>query len=183
MDKTIITAVVIAATSFILQKTLSNLLYGIIIFIIRPFRKGDTILIQQASRDIASGKVIKKSLLYIYIKTYERDVVIVPNSLLESCVITNRDYKDNVNYIDYIKITFDSNLSKIQQKVEDVVTNHKETLNTKDNTHIILKTSDGGLIVEYNVRTENIEKSFDVCSDVKEKIIVKIQQTHGIHLG
>lgn len=52
MDKTIITAVIIAAASFIMQKTLGNILYGIIIFISRPFKKGDKVSIKWNANEI-----------------------------------------------------------------------------------------------------------------------------------
>lgn len=59
MDRTILTALIVAAASFVMQKTLNNIVYGLVIFFTRPFRKGDKVIIRQAGKDIASGNVIK----------------------------------------------------------------------------------------------------------------------------
>ena len=182
MDKTILTAVIVAACSFILQKTLNNLLYGFVILISRPFKKGDKISIRQMDRELASGTLIKRTPLHIYVKNYERDVFIIPNSVLENCTVRNSNYKDKVNYTNYIKISFDSDIEKTRGIIEQVILNNEETLNTEENTHIVLKTSDGGLILEYNVRTEDVDKSFDVCSKIKEDIITEIQKHKNVQL-
>ena len=138
--------------------------------------------IRQMDRELASGELIKRTPLHIYVKNYERDVFIVPNSVLENCTIKNADYKDKVNYTNYIKIDFDSDIEKTEQIILNKILNNDETLNTKENTHIILKTADGGLIVEYNVRTADKDKSFDVCSKIKEEIIKEIQKYKNIRL-
>ena len=182
MDNTIVVAIIVAACSFIMQKTLNNLLYGIIILVTRPFKKGDKVSIRQMDRELASGELIKRTPLHIYVKNYERDVFIIPNSVLENCTIRNSDYKDKVNYTNYIKIDFDSDIEKTELIILNKILNNDETLNTKDNTHIVLKTVDGGLIVEYNVRTIDKDKSFDVCSKIKEEIIKEIQKHKEIHL-
>lgn len=182
MDKTILTAVIVAAISFIMQKTLSNLLYGFVMLVTRPFKRGDKISVRQADRELASGKLIKRTPLHIYVKDYGRDVSIIPNSVLENCTVVNSDYKDRVNYTNYIKISFSSNIAKTKEIIQQKIMNHTETLNREDNTHIVLKTEDGGLVLEYNVRTENVDKSFDVCSEIKEGIVTEIQKHEDIQL-
>lgn len=182
MDKTIITAVIIAAASFIMQKTLGNILYGVIIFISRPFKKGDKVSIKWNANEIASGHIIKRTPLHIYVKNYERDVAIIPNSLLENCTVINSDYKHGVNYTNYIKISFDSDIAKTKELIKGFLVNNPGTHNDETNTFIILKTEPGGIVVEYNVRTDDVDKSFDICSDIKEKIITEIQKHDDICL-
>ena len=182
MDKTIITAVIIAAASFIMQKTLGNILYGIIIFISRPFKKGDKVSIKWNANEIASGHIIKRTPLHIYVKNYERDVAIIPNSLLENCTVVNSDYKTGVNYTNYIKISFDSDIAKTKALIKKHLIENPDTHNDEENTYIILKSEPGGIIVEYNVRTDDVDKSFDICSVIKEQIITEIQHIDEITL-
>lgn len=182
MDKAILTAILIAAVTFILQKTLNNLLYGFIIFISNTLRIGDKISISQGGRELATGHLIKRTPLHIYVKNYERDVFIIPNAVLETCTILNSDYKEGVNYTNYIKITFESNIDKTKEIIKKYVVDNINTNNTEDNTYIILKTEEKGLIVEYNVRSNDVDKSFDTCSDIKEKIITEIQDNEDIEL-
>ncbi len=182
MDKTILTAVIVAAASFVMQKTLNNIIYGIVIFCTRPFRKGDKISIRQIGRDIASGNVLKRGILHIKIQDYNRNVIIIPNSIMESCTVINSDYKNGVNYINSVKVGFGSNIEKTKEIITNAIMNHPQTQNTDENTHIICKTGENGVILEYNVRTPDTNTSFDVCSDIVEQVVKAIQNTEDIEL-
>ena len=182
MDKTILTAVIIAAASFIMQKTLGNILYGIIIFVARPFKKGDKVSIKQNANEIASGHIIKRTPLHVYVKNYKRDVAIIPNSLLENCTVVNSDYKHGVNYINHIKISFDSDIALAKNIISKHILENPDTYNNAENTSIVLKTEPSGIIIEYNVRTDDVDKSFEICSKITEEIITEIQDVDGITL-
>ena len=182
MDKTILTAVIVAAASFVMQKTLNNIIYGIVILFTRPFRRGDKIIIRQVGRDIASGNVIKRGILHIHIKDYNRNVIIIPNSIMESCTVINSDYKSGVNYINSLKVGFDSNIDKLKGIITDAIMNHPLTENTDENTHIICKTAENGLVLEYNVRTPDTNTSFDVCSNIVEQVVKAVQGQDDIQL-
>jgi len=182
MEKTILTAVIVAAASFVLQKTLNNFLYGFVIFLTRPFKKGDKVTIRQNGREIASGHVRRRGILHVHIKDYNRNVTIIPNSVLENCTIVNSDYKSGVNYINSVKVSFDSNLNKVKGIIHNAIMTHDLTENTEENTHLILKTDDNGVIVEYNVRTPDTNTSFDVCSDIVERVVTEIQDEEDIEL-
>ena len=148
MNTAILTAVIIAAISFVLQKTLGNLIYGIIMFVTRPFEKGDKVVIIQNSREIASGKVFKCTSLHIYIKQYNRDVSILPNMVLENCVIKNSDYKDGVNHTESLQFSLDSNFKKAEKIILNTLIMCPDTYNTKENTHIICKIISGNINIE-----------------------------------
>ncbi len=182
MEKTILTAVIVAAASFILQKTLNNFLYGCVILITRPFKKGDKVSIRQNGREIASGKVIRRGILHLRIKDYNRNVAIIPNSVMENCTIVNSDFKSGVNYINSVKIDYESDIEKTKQIIMDAILNHPLTQNTEDNTYIICKSENEGLVVEYNVRTPDTNTSFDVCSDIVQTVVTRIQNCEDIHL-
>ena len=182
MEKTIITAVVIAAVSFVMQKTLTNFIYGIAIWITRSFKKGDKISVRQGANEIASGQVIKRGILHVHIKDYNRNVCIIPNSVLENCTIVNSDYKTGVNYINQVRISYDSNIEKTKSIISNAILSHKQTENTEENTHLICKTDKDCMIIEYNVRTPDTTTSFDVCSDIVETVIGEIQKCEDIVL-
>ena len=182
MEKTVLTAIIVAAASFVLQKTLNNIIYGFVILVTRPFKKGDKVIIKQSGREIASGNVIKRGILHIHIKDYNRNVCIIPNSVLESCTILNSDYKSGVNHISSVKVSFDSDMDKAREIILDAVLRHEKTENTKDNTNIICKAEDGGVLIEYNVRTPDINTSFDVCSDIVADVVKEIQKCDDVTL-
>ena len=182
MENAILTAVLVAAASFVLQKTLNNLIYGFVIFLTRPFKKGDKITIKQNGREIASGNVMRRGILHMRIKDYNRNVTIIPNSVLESCTILNSDYKSGVNYINSVKMSLDSNIEKAKEIITTSILNHPQTENTEENTHLICKFAEGGVVVEYNVRTPDVITSFDVCSDVLQTVISEFQKSDEVKL-
>ena len=182
MEKTVITAIIVAAASFVLQKTLNNFIYGCVIFLTRPFKKGDKISIQQGGRELASGNVIKRGVLHIHIKDYNRNVHIVPNSVLESCTIVNSDLKSGVNYINHIMVDYSSDIIRAKEIIIKAILENTRTENTEENTHLILKYGDKGIIIEYNVRTPDTATSFDVCSEVLGEIVNKIQKEETVQL-
>ena len=182
MEKTILTAVIVAAMSFVLQKTLNNFIYGIVILVTRPFKKGDKISVRQNGREIASGKVIRRGILHVRIKDYNRDVCIIPNSVMEGCTIVNSDYKTGVNYNNRIKISFDSDIDEAKRIIKDIVLSHEETFNTEDNTYLICKAESDGLAIDYNVRTVDVNTSFDVCGEITESIVKEFQKRDNIEL-
>ncbi|MBO4235244.1 MAG: mechanosensitive ion channel [Firmicutes bacterium] len=182
MDKTILTAVIVAAASFVMQKTLNNIIYGIVIFFTRPFKKGDKIFIRQIGRDVASGNVIRRGILHLKIQDYNRNVIIIPNAIMESCIVVNSDYKNGVNYINNIKVSFDSDLEKAKAIIINAIMSHEKTENKKENTNIIFKNAENGILIEYNVRTPDTNTSFDVCSEIVERVALEIQNEPAVQM-
>ncbi|MBQ7246292.1 MAG: mechanosensitive ion channel [Firmicutes bacterium] len=182
MDKTILTAIIVAAASFVMQKTLNNIIYGFVIWFTRPFKKGDKVTIKQLSHVIASGNVIRRGILHISIKDYNRNVIIIPNSIMESCTVINSDYNSGVNYINSVKLDFNSDIDKAKSIIKEAIMSHPLSENTEENTHIICKTEVGGMVLEYNVRTSDTNTSFDVCSDIMETLVKKFQKVDDITL-
>lgn len=101
---------------------------------------------------------------------------------MESCTVINSDYKSGVNYINGIKVSFDSDIEKLKKIIMNAVLSHDLTENTVENTNIICKTGDKGVILEYNVRTPDTNTSFDVCSDIVERIVKEVQGEDDIEL-
>ena len=182
MEKTVVTAIVIAAVSFVLQKTLNNIIYGFVIFLTRPFKKGDKIIIKQSGREIASGNVVSRGILHVKVKDYNRNVCVIPNSVLENCTVLNSDYKSGVNYINQVKISFASDIPKAKGIIMDSILSHEQTENTAENTHIICKSEEQGVVIEYNVRTPDVVTSFDVCSDIVEDVVTKLNASPDVEL-
>lgn len=176
MTSGITTAIIIAAASLILQKTLNNLFYGLFLFFVRPFHIGDKVFITQHGRSVASGRVVAMGPLNIRIKEYSRDICILPNSLLETCVIVNSDYKERVNHIETIKVSYTSDLDRVEEIIRECIMKNENTLNVEENTRIIFKATDGGVLVEYNIRTQDTDSSFDVSSQITKEIVHCLQK-------
>ena len=163
---TIVTAVTVATLTLVMQKTFSNILSGIMMRFSRPFKKGDKVYIKQGAYEVASGHVMKVGLAHTKIKAYNRDVFILSNAFLETCTIVNSDYKTGVNHIEFIRLSIDSNLDKAILIIYETLSKHALTGNNCENTNVICRYQDGGIQVQYNVRTEDVDASYRVSSEI-----------------
>ena len=183
MEKTIIVTTLTVIITLMLNKILANYLFGIMLLIYRPFKVGDRITIMDFRGELTTGEVIKRTLLNIHILDYEQNVHIIPNVVLEQSVVVNSNKKEGVNHVNHIKISFDSNVEKAEYIVESILINDAWTKNNAENTNLLLKTAEGGLILEYNVRNEtNVSDSFDLCSRIKKDIVLAFQREADIHM-
>lgn len=179
---TILTAVIVAASTLILQKSFANIISGVLLHITRPFKKGNKVQVKFNGNVIASGYVSKVGLMKTTIKTYDRDMCIIANSILDNCVIINSDLKQGTNRPEHMKFTLDSNIDKIRSIIIDVLTKNEQTTNTEENTTVLVKYEDGSIVVQYNVRTETVDESYTVCSAISERLIKMFNRSNDITL-
>jgi len=179
---TVVTTVLVTILTLILQKAFSRFLSGISLKIARPFKKGEKITVRHISNDVASGIVLKLGFLYTKIKAYNRDVYILNNGFLDDCIIINSDYTDGVNHTEYIKVTTDSDLEKVNCVISATLCKHPNTNNTCDNTDIIFRYDSGGVLIQYNVRTNDTETSYNVSSDIAKHLIKTFNSMEDVKL-
>lgn len=183
MEKTILITTLTVIITLVLNKILANYLFGLMLFISKPFKIGDRITITDFRGELATGEVIKRTLLNIHLLDYERNVHIIPNIMLEESVVINSNKKEGVNHVNHIKISFDSNIEKAENIIENILINDVWATNNIENTNLLLKTAENGLILEYNVRNEtNVSDSFDLCSRIKKDIVLAFQKEEDIHM-
>lgn len=182
MTEAIITAVIVALCTILLQKSFTNVISGINIKIMKPFKKGDKVIIKRNSYEIASGYVSRVGFTHVKIKAYNRDMYILSNSLLDDCVVINSNIKAGVNHISRICITTDSDIEEAKRIIKKLLVTHAKTENTVDNTDIIVKYEPGQVIIQYNVRTKTIDESYQVCSGVCNYLIHEFNRADNITL-
>ncbi|MEE3344239.1 MAG: mechanosensitive ion channel domain-containing protein [Bacilli bacterium] len=179
---TILTAIIVATVTLILQKSFSNIICGINLAIRQPFKKGDRVTIKYYDKEIVSGHVIGLGLINIKIKTYDKSVYIMPTNIVDTCVVVNDDYSQGINHTEKIKISLDSNINKAKTIILATILSNDNTENTNENTHIIIKYVDSGIEIQYNVRTNSIEKSYDVCSEICEHLLKVLNEQSDINI-
>ncbi|MBE5846635.1 MAG: mechanosensitive ion channel family protein [Lachnospiraceae bacterium] len=180
----VITTVIIAAITFLMQKVLSNLFSGIALIVSRPFKKGDKVLIKYMNgNEIISGRIESISVMHVKIKTYNRDICIIPSNQFDNLVIINRDLSGGVNHTETIGITPDSNVDKAIALIRAAVLSDVQTENTDENTQITCKAVGSRLVLTYNVRTYNVDTSFEVCSDITRRIVRDLSEAPDITIA
>ncbi|EIL8371046.1 mechanosensitive ion channel domain-containing protein [Vibrio alginolyticus] len=150
---------------FALQDTLSNFAAGMMLLIYRPFDVGDFVYAGGVD-----GKVSHMSLVNTTIRTFDNQIIIVPNSKIWGDVIKNVTH-ERIRRVDMVfGIGYADDLLKAESVLSDIITSHPSVLRTpepmiKVNT---LNTSSVDFIVRPWVKTDDYwDVYWDVTKEVK----------------
>ncbi len=150
---------------FALQDTLSNFAAGMMLLIYRPFDVGDFVYAGGVD-----GKVSHMSLVNTTIRTFDNQIIIVPNSKIWGDVIKNVTH-ERIRRIDMVfGIGYADDLLKAESVLNDIITSHPSVLRTPEpmiKVHT-LNTSSVDFIVRPWVKTDDYwEVYWDVTKEVK----------------
>jgi small conductance mechanosensitive channel len=155
---------------FALQDTLSNFASGMMLLIYRPFDEGDFV-----EAGGVSGKVAHMSLVNTTIKTFDNQVIIVPNSKIWGDIIKNITH-ERVRRVDMVfGIGYSDDIALAETVLADIVQSHELVL--KNPEAIIklhtLNTSSVDFIVRPWVKTEDY---WDVYWDITREVKVRFDK-------
>ncbi len=160
---------------FALQDTLSNFASGMMLLIYRPFDEGDWI-----NAAGVEGTVSHVSLVNTTIRTFDNEVLLVPNSKIWMEVIINRTY-ERVRRVDMVfGIGYKDSIPKAEKIFEDILAADERVLKTpapiiKVNT---LGESSVDFIVRPWVRTDDY---MDVMRDCTREVKMRFD-AEGINI-
>ena len=152
------------AVALALKDSLANLANGIIIIFNKPFRRGDHIEV-----DGAEGKIINIKLLTSEIISADNKRIIVPNSKMVNCTITNFTSLPTRRLTLTFTVDYKSDLDKVEQILNEVAKSDKRVL-SKPKPKIFLA-NHGESSLEYSVRLwVNTGDYWDVSFDMPRKV-------------
>lgn len=160
---------------FALQDTLSNFASGMMLLIYRPFDEGDWI-----NAAGVEGTVSNVSLVNTTIRTFDNEVLLVPNSKIWMEVIINRTY-EKVRRVDMVfGIGYKDSIPKAEKIFEEILAADERVLKTpapiiKVNT---LNESSVDFVVRPWVRTEDY---VDVMRDCTREVKMRFDEA-GINI-
>ncbi|KJY83110.1 mechanosensitive ion channel protein MscS [Vibrio galatheae] len=150
---------------FALQDTLSNFAAGMMLLIYRPFDVGDFVFAGGVD-----GKVSHMSLVNTTIKTFDNQIIIIPNGKIWGDVIKNVTH-ERLRRVDMVfGIGYGDDLLKAESILTDIVTEHPAVLRTPEpNIRVhTLNTSSVDFIVRPWVKTDDYwDVYWDVTKEVK----------------
>ncbi|WP_423839692.1 mechanosensitive ion channel family protein [Vibrio mytili] len=150
---------------FALQDTLSNFAAGMMLLIYRPFDVGDFVYAGGVD-----GKVSHMSLVNTTIRTFDNQIIIVPNSKIWGDVIKNVTH-ERIRRVDMVfGIGYADDLLKAEQVLNDIVNSHPAVLRTPEpNIRVhTLNTSSVDFIVRPWVKTDDYwDVYWDMTKEVK----------------
>ncbi|WP_407330349.1 mechanosensitive ion channel domain-containing protein [Enterovibrio sp. 27052020O] len=150
---------------FALQDTLSNFAAGMMLLIYRPFDVGDFV-----AAGGVEGKVSHMSLVNTTIKTFDNQIIIVPNSKIWGDVIKNVTH-ERVRRVDMVfGVSYTDNIPHVEKVLHDIVTQHPSVLRAPEpviKLHV-LNSSSVDFIVRPWVKTDDYwDVYWDVTREVK----------------
>ncbi|WP_371860742.1 mechanosensitive ion channel domain-containing protein [Vibrio sagamiensis] len=150
---------------FALQDTLSNFAAGMMLLIYRPFDVGDFVYAGGVD-----GKVSHMSLVNTTIRTFDNQIIILPNGKIWGDVIKNVTH-ERIRRVDMVfGIGYADDLLKAEQVLNDIVTSHPSVLRTPEPNIKVhtLNTSSVDFIVRPWVKTDDYwDVYWDVTKEVK----------------
>ncbi|WEM43484.1 mechanosensitive ion channel family protein [Photobacterium sp. DA100] len=150
---------------FALQDTLSNFASGMMLLIYRPFDVDDFV-----EAGGTSGKVSHMSLVSTTIKTFDNQILIVPNSKIWGDTIKNITH-EKVRRVDMVfGVSYSDDIEKTEKVLEAIITEHPMVLRSPEPTIKLhtLNSSSVDFIVRPWVKTEDYwDVYWDITREVK----------------
>ncbi len=171
----------VALATFAAQQALSNIISGISLSISKPYNVDEKIRVVQGSSVIAEGIVKDITIRHTVIRQFNGESCIVPNSVMDAAVITNTNYTGDIGNFMEIEIAYDSDIEKAMDCMQQVCIEHELTLNTVNNKVFIKGYTSNGIILKTTVWTENLDDSFQACSDIRAALVETFRK-NGIHI-
>ena len=113
---------------FGLQNIVSNFVSGLILLAERPFKEGDWI-----EAGSINGIVKKVSVRATEIETFQKQSVILPNSILINAAVGNWTHRNTLARLDVpVVVSYGADVVKVQTILRSIATSHAKILKTPE---------------------------------------------------
>ena len=160
----------VAIATFAAQQA-SYVISGISLSFSKPYNVDEKIRVVQGSSVIAEGIVKDITIRHTIIQQFNGESCIVPNSVMDSAVITNTNYTGNIGNFMEIEISYEADIEKAKKCMQEICIANKLTLNTEENKVFVKGYTQNGIILKTTVWTENLDDSFLACSDIRAELV------------
>lgn len=117
------------AIGLAVQGSLSNLAGGVLILLLKPFKVGDYIVESTTNKE---GVVTEIQIFYTKLMTADNKVIVLPNGNLANNTITNVTAADSRRVDIVVGISYDADLKKAKEVLQEVIEKDEKTLKDKD---------------------------------------------------
>ena len=179
-------ALVVAILGFAAQPAISAVMCGLLISIHKPFEIGDRVIIDGS----ATGVVEDITLRHTVIQIYDGFRVIIPNSELNSRIVTNTSYrmKDRRGIHLSYSVSYDTDVQKAMDVIRDCVAASAYTLSFEHNgiredssPVYFFKFADSALILETTIWVARETDGCKAITDVNMRVLNAFRR-HGIEI-
>ncbi|MBR1861033.1 MAG: mechanosensitive ion channel [Lachnospiraceae bacterium] len=160
------------AISLAVQGSLSNLVGGVLILILKPFQVGDYIVDAGSGME---GFVIEIKIFHTRLRTYDNRIIVLPNGNLANNVITNVTKEDTRKIDIDVSIAYDADIDLAKSVLQEMLEEDETVLKDKEHRVVVNKLGDSGveLIVRFWVKTEDYWNSLYRITENTKKTLDK----------
>lgn len=171
-------AIFLTVISFGAQHALGNIISGFFISASKPYNLNDKIKVVNGGSVLAEGIVSDITTRHTVIHTFDGQACIIPNSVMDSSVIINTTYTENVGNFFTVDISYESDVDVAMGIVKKLVVEHPLTLNDESTTVMISQMTDNGLTLKTTVWTKILADNFQACSDIRGQILSEFKKAN-----
>ena len=169
-------SLILAIATFAAQQALGNVISGISLSVSKPYNVDEKIRVIQGGTVIAEGLVKDVTLRHTLIYQFNGETCIVPNSVMDSAVVINTNFTENIgNYVE-IEIGYGADIEKAVEIMRRICVEHELTLNTEANAVTASGYTQNGVTLKTIIWTQNLNDSFRACSDIRISIVEQFRE-------
>jgi small-conductance mechanosensitive channel len=151
---------------FGLQNIVANFVAGIVILVERPVKVGDLIDV-----GATQGDVVRIGARGTWVRTFDNEVIIVPNSEFINNRVTNWTANDRTIRLSVpVGVSYSSDLGKVSKLLEDIARQHSEVLVEPAPLVLVTGFGDNAVNVVLRVSVPRAERASRVKSDLLGEI-------------
>lgn len=183
ISKTILQSgsLIIAIATFAAQQALGNIISGFSLSLSKPYNLKEKIKVIQNGNIVAEGIVEDITIRHTVIRQYNGETYIVPNSVMDSAIINNTNYTENIGNFIEVEISYESDIELAMKLMQQICIEHILCLNTNENKVFVKDYTSNGVILKTTIWTKTLDDSFIVCSDIR-KSLIKIFKENNIEI-
>ncbi|MBP3274486.1 MAG: mechanosensitive ion channel family protein [Butyrivibrio sp.] len=160
------------------QSTLANVFAGIALSAStsRPFDIGDRITIDNYD----PGFVENITLRHTVIKTYQNEIIYIPNSIAGSATIVNYTQEDSFSYPIRVQVAYGTDMDKAMTVMASAIYSHPKHYGARP-TVLCKSCDDSGVTLQALVETKDFKDNPRACSECLVEIMRRFKE-EGIEI-
>ncbi len=171
-------SLMVALATFAAQQALANLISGVSISISKPYNVDEKIRVVQNGNIIAEGMVKDVTMRHTVISQFNGESCIVPNSVMDSAVIINTNFTENVGNFLEVEVAYDTDIQEAIRVMSKVCAENLLTLNTSEDAVTVKGYTQNGVILKTTVWAKDLDDSFRACSDIRVALIREFKENN-----
>lgn len=181
LSKTMLGAssIIAAIAGLAAQESLGNVVSGFFLALFQPFVVNDLITIKEKN---ITGTVMEIGLRHTVVKTYENTRIVIPNSIMNSAIIENKDNSNDNCYNNflYLNISYDADIDKAKAVIIEQCSKHPAVLDVRTKNEkkanvpvvkvLVTNFLDYSVELRVTIVTKDVASGFVCLSDLRQSI-------------